>query len=123
MGTAFRYRGLLSGSRTSALAALHEAASDQRATLTSHDVAIERAGNAATKLDAYFESMRRSGQLAQFNKQYKQRRTEATANGRGFMSWSTAMTRLKRALVPMLVAGRTIAPMQSLFEQIFGADS
>jgi len=105
---------------TSALAALHEAASDLGATLTPHATAIERAGNAATKLNAYFESMRRSGQLAQFNKQYKQRRTEATANGRGFMSWSTAMTRLKRALVPLLMnGGKQPTVGVTLFEEVF----
>jgi hypothetical protein len=105
---------------TSAATALHEAASDLGATLTPHATAIERAGNAATKLNAYFESMRRSGQLAQFNKQYKQRRTEATANGRGFMSWSTAMTRLKRALVPLLMnGGKQPTVGATVFEEVF----
>jgi hypothetical protein len=105
------------------LAALHEAASDLGATLTPHATAIERAGNAATKLDAYFESMRRSGQLAEFNTQYKRHRMAAMARGEGFMLYRVAEARLRAALVPYLVAGRTIAPMQSLFEKIFGADS
>jgi hypothetical protein len=105
---------------TSALAALHEAASDLGATLTPHATAIERAGNAATKLDAYFESMRRSGQLAEFNAQYKRHRMAAMARGEGYMSFGTAMQRLRRALIPLLMGGgRTIGPVQSLFETIF----
>ena len=115
-----KYRGLLSGSRTSALAALHEAASDLGATLTRHATAIERAGNATTKLDAYFESMRRSGQLAEFNAQYKRHRMAAMARGEGYMSFGTAMQRLRRALIPLLMGGgRTIGPVQSLFATIF----
>ncbi len=105
---------------TSAATALHEAASDLGATLTPHATAIERAGNAATKLDAYFESMRRSGQLAEFNAQYKRHRMAAMARGEGYMSFGTAMQRLRRALIPLLMGGgRTIGPVQSLFETIF----
>jgi len=105
---------------TSAATALHEAASDLGATLTPHATAIERAGNAATKLDAYFESMRRSGQLAEFNAQYKRHRMAAMARGEGYMSFGTAMQRLRRALIPLLIGGgRTIGPVQSLFATIF----
>src|SRR6267378_2361725 len=105
---------------TSALAALHEAVAQERTALTEHATAIGRASAAVAKLDNYFEAMRRSGQLAQFNKQYKQRRTEATANGRGFMSWSTAMTRLKRALVPLLMnGGKQPTAGVTLFEEVF----
>ena len=59
--------------------ALAQAAVDHRQTLTPHDVTIERAGNAATKLDRYMESLRGSGVLAEFNRQYKRRRIEAAA--------------------------------------------
>jgi hypothetical protein len=59
--------------------ALALAAVDHRQTLTPHDVTIERAGNAATKLDRYMESLRDSGVLAEFNRQYKRRRIEAAA--------------------------------------------
>jgi len=38
--------------------------------------------------------------------------------GEGFMSYKAAETRLRRALVPMLVNGRAIGA-QSLFEEIF----
>jgi hypothetical protein len=44
----------------------------------------------------------------------------ATARGEGFMSYATATARLRRALIPLLVNGRTIGPAQSLFAEIFG---
>ena len=101
-----------------AISALAMAAQELRVTLTPHDVAISRAVEAAAKLDRYFEAMRRSGQLAMFNQQYRQRRMEAVACGRGFMSWSAAMARLRAALIPLLIGNATVAP-QSLFSQIF----
>jgi hypothetical protein len=102
------------------LAALHEAASDLGATLTPHATAIERAQAAATKLDRYMESLRDSGVLAEFNRQYKLRRLEANANGSGFMTYKIAVARLRRALIPLLMGGgRTIGPVQSLFAAVF----
>jgi hypothetical protein len=104
---------------TSALAALHQAASDLAATLTPHATAIERAGNAATKLDRYMESLRGSGVLAEFNRQYKRRRIDAAANGGGYMTCKIATSRLRLALIRLLVSGGRPAIGQSLFEQIF----
>jgi hypothetical protein len=101
-----------------ATAALHEAVRQKRATLTSGQVALERAQAAAERLDSYFEAMRRSGQLQIFNQVYRRRRLEAVASGRGFMSWSHAMARLRAALIPMLIGGQSVAP-QSLFASIF----
>jgi len=51
-----------------ATSALQRADADQRVTLTTHDVAMTRAGDALVRLDGYLEAMRRSGQLAEFNK-------------------------------------------------------
>ncbi len=81
--------------------------------LTPHDVAMARAGQAATKINGYLEGMRKSGQLQQFNSQFKLRRMAATARGEGFMTYASAMARLRRALIPLLVGGRTIGPTQS----------
>jgi hypothetical protein len=89
--------------------------------LTPHDVAITRASEAATKIDGYLEGMRKSGQLQQFNSQFKLRRMAATARGEGFMSYASALSRLRRALIPLLVGGRTVGPVQSLFAEIFDA--
>jgi hypothetical protein len=64
--------------------------------------------------------MRKSGQLQQFNLQFKLRRMGATARGGGFMTYAIATARLRRALIPLLVVGgRTIGPVQSLFAEIF----
>jgi hypothetical protein len=100
-------------------AALHAAARDQRITLTSHAVAIERAGISVKKLDALFEAIRKNGQLMKFNRQYKLRRAAATASGTGFMTFSTASARLRAALIPLLVGGGQLAIGQSLFADVF----
>jgi hypothetical protein len=47
----------------------------------------------------------KTGVLAEFNREYKRQRTTATASGCGFMSFSVATARLRRALVPLLVGG------------------
>ena len=41
--------------------------------------------------------------LKEFNAAFKRRRMEATMSGKGFMTYATAMTRLRRAPIPMLV--------------------
>jgi hypothetical protein len=50
---------------------------------------------------------------------YKRRRIEAKAAGLGFMTYKNAELRLRRALVPLLVSGQGVGPMQSLFAEIF----
>jgi hypothetical protein len=102
-----------------AISALHQAANDLRATLTPHDVAISRATNAAAKLNQYLDSLQGSGALREFTRMYKRRRIEAKAAGQGFMSYRNAELRLRRALVPLLVSGQGVGPMQSLFSQVF----
>jgi hypothetical protein len=66
--------------------ALAQAAADHRQTLTPHDVAIERAGAAADRLDVYLDGLRGRGTLQQFNRAFKARRKAAAANGTGFIS-------------------------------------
>ena len=100
-------------------AALHQAASDLQVTLTAHDAAMARAGAAAERLDAYIESLRARGAMREFTKAYRRRRIAATMRGEGFMSFKVAELRLRQALIPLLVGGRTIGPVHSLFEQIF----
>src|SRR5260221_4638121 len=81
-----------------AVGALHRAASDKRATLTPNDVAMKRAGDAARRIEEYMASMRAMGAMREFTRAYKRRRTEAAANGKGFMSYAVAEARLRRAL-------------------------
>jgi hypothetical protein len=99
--------------------ALAQAAADHRQTLTPHEVAITRARDASRKIEQYMQSLRGTGALKEFNRAYKQHRMAATARGEGFMSYATATARLRRALIPLLVNGRTVGPAQSLFAEIF----
>jgi hypothetical protein len=99
--------------------ALAQAAADHRQTLTPNDVAMARAGVAVTKLDAYLESLRGTGTLKEFNRAFKQHRVAAMAHGQGFMMYKVAQARLRAALIPLLVAGKTVDPSRSLFAEIF----
>jgi hypothetical protein len=85
--------------------------------LTPDDVALGRAADAAKRLDAMIETMRRNGTLREFNAAYKIRRS-AAAQGQGFMAFGVAMARFRRALVPHLI-GQSAAPMRSIFDQVF----
>jgi hypothetical protein len=87
-------------------------------TLTPHHVAMTRAGDATNRIEQHMDFQRRSGNLREFTRMYKQRRTAAAAQGQGFMTYPVAELRLGRALIPLLVGGNTI-PMQSLFRTIF----
>jgi len=100
------------------MAALQRAAGSLKATLTLDDVAVARVDEAAQRLDSMLDTMRRNGQLQEFNRAYKMRRSAATARGEGFMGYGVAMARLRRALIPRL-AGKPAGAMQSLFEQVF----
>jgi hypothetical protein len=105
---------------SAATAAVHRSAASLGATLTPRDIAIERAGDAAARLDSHIEAMRGSGVLKEFNAAFKRRRMEATMRGKGFMTYANAMTRLRRALIPMLSGGgRPIGP--GMFAGILGA--
>jgi hypothetical protein len=101
-----------------AVAALHEAAVQCRATLTPHDVVMARAGAAAHRLDAIVKTLRASGMMREFTRQYKLRRAAATARGEGFMSYGNAEARLRQALIPLLQSGGKPAA-QSIFAEVF----
>jgi hypothetical protein len=100
--------------------ALRRATVECRSTLTAHDVAMARAGAAARRLDEYLSSARGTGTLREFNRTFKSRRAAAMAAGRGFMPYRTALTRLRLALVPILIAGGKPAAGATLLSQIFG---
>ncbi len=99
----------------SVVAALHEAATELRATLTPHDVAMARAHVAAERLDEIMRHLRDMGALRQFGKAYKARRMAAAAKGEGY-----AELRLKRALIPLIQSGKP-AVGASLFREVFDA--
>src|SRR5258708_11456729 len=82
--------------------ALTKAATDHRATLTPHNVAISRADKASRRIEQYMASLRGTGVLKEFNRAYKQHRTAATARGQGFMTYKVAEARLRRGPGPLL---------------------
>jgi hypothetical protein len=98
--------------------ALAQAAADHRVTLTPHATAMARARSAAARIDSQLDAMMAGGGLRSFNAEYKRRRMQAAANGQGFISFRLATARLRQAIVPHLIEGRSIN--RSLFEQIFG---
>ena len=116
---AARRRAGKSPDLTKATSALTKAASDQRVTLTEHATAMMRAGVAAAKLDQYMASLRGTGVLVEFNRAFKRKRMAATARGEGFMPYSTAMLRLRKALVPLLQGGGNVHTA-TLFADVFG---
>jgi hypothetical protein len=99
--------------------ALAQAAADQRVVLTAHPVAMVRAGDAAARLNSYMDSLRGTGRLREFTKEFKRGRIAANMRGEGFMSFSHAELRLRRALIPLLMGGGQPAIGQSLFAEIF----
>jgi len=57
---------------------------------------MDRAGSSVKRLDALFEAMRRNGQLAEFNRQYKRERTSAHINADGSIGqWKLCPFHLK----------------------------
>ena len=86
------------------------------ASLTPDDIAIARAAVSMMTLDAMIEEMGRDGTLREFNRRYKAGRAAAAAEGRGYMNYSHARARLKKALIPGLQSGR---PIPGLFAEVF----
>jgi hypothetical protein len=65
------------------------------------------------------DGLRGTGVLKEFTKAYRRHRLAAAASGAGFMSFKVAEARLRFALIPLLVGGQNVGPVESLFEQIF----
>jgi hypothetical protein len=119
---AAKARSLMAGgvSVATAVATLREAATQCRAVLTEHDVAMARAHVAAERLDAIMGHLRSMGALKEFQRTYKRRRLAAKERGEGYMSFSVAELRLKRALILLIQSGGKPAT-QSIFAEVFGA--
>jgi hypothetical protein len=101
------------------IAALKEAATQCRVTLTEHDIAIARADAMAQRLDACLAQWRQAGALKEFLKAYRSRRLAAKARGEGFMSFPVAELRLRRAMISVLQNGGTPKVGTSLFAEVF----
>jgi hypothetical protein len=57
--------------------------------------------------------------LRAFNRAYAEHRRAAKEAGGGFMTYRVALSRLKRALVPVLSAGRDVDSAHINFKAIF----
>jgi len=97
-----------------AMEALAQAAAQCCVKLTPNAVAIERARSAAARIENHLDAMMANGGLRMFNAEYRRRREAA---GGKFMSYKAAQTRLRRAIVPRLIAGGSVG--HSLFAEIF----
>jgi hypothetical protein len=97
-------------------------AADHRQTLTPDDVAVSRARDAAIRIDSYLKAMMANGALREFNRAFKRRRMEATANGQGFMSSRRQRLDCGRRSFRLLVNGRTVGPVQTLFAEFLIGD-
>jgi hypothetical protein len=81
------------------------AARKLRVTLTAHDVVIARAKAATARIDNALSEAQACGDLQFFNREYKRRRAEAAAAGKGFMSYGQARARLQRAIAEIAAKG------------------
>jgi hypothetical protein len=93
---------------------------NSQATLTEHDIAVSRAGEAAKRLDRFMDSLRGTGALKEFTKAYRRRRLAAAERGEGFMSYANAVARLRQGLIPLLMNGGKPVVGASLFAEVFG---
>ncbi len=78
-----------------------------------------RAADAAMRLDSYIEGLRARGAMKEFTKAYRWHRLAAAERREGYISFKVAELRLRRALVALLIGGRSVNSVQSLFAQIF----
>jgi hypothetical protein len=73
--------------------------------ITRHEIVLMRTDKALARLDAILADAKRNGDLATFNREYRTKRLAAAAAGTGFMAYTTAEKRLKRALMTAVADG------------------
>jgi hypothetical protein len=105
----------------SASAAVPAAARDLAVGLTAHDALLVRVKAATQRLASQTEQARISGHLRDFNAAYKARRLKAQAEGRGFMSYTVALRRLRGQLATRAAArsGVVVADGKDLMAAVF----
>jgi hypothetical protein len=88
--------------------------------LTEHAIVLTRASAAIERIEAALREAQRRGDLKFFNAEYKRRRTEAQAAGKGFMSYGQARARLGKAIAGAAAATDVAAmPMPALIASVF----
>jgi hypothetical protein len=73
-----------------------------------------RARSAVEQLDARLRTAKRDGTLGYFNREFRQRRLQAQAEGRSFMPYAAAKAGLRKAL-GKVAAGEPGAIMREVF--------
>jgi hypothetical protein len=91
------------------------AASALLVVLTDHATVLARAKAAVAKIEAGMARAQRDGALSEFNRQYRQRRLEAAADGRRFMTYAQARARLRQVL-GRVAAGEPVAIVREVFD-------
>jgi hypothetical protein len=104
------------------VAAIHAAAKEYRTEATPHDTAVRRAAKSIEQLDVTFEQMRKEGQLQVFNQLFARQHEQRHSLGLGYMSYNTALMKLKRALIPVLAQGKDPMATRGLLASVFGLD-
>jgi hypothetical protein len=87
--------------------------------LTVHHVAVQRAADAAGRIEAALTEAQRTGAMRAFNAEYRRRREAASAVGKGFMSYASARSRLRAAIAGVIAKGGErldLAAVRSVFE-------
>jgi hypothetical protein len=97
--------------RSIALDAVQRSAASLGAVLTTDEAAIRRAADSMIRLDMMINKMKRDGSLHAFNRRYAAERAAALAEGRGFMGYNIALTKLKMALITGLQSGRAVGEL------------
>ncbi len=85
--------------------------------LTEHSVVLERIGGALSRIDAALKLAHQRGDLAFFNELYREHRMAARRCGHGFMPYSVARLRLRKALARVAASGGQLT--RTLMAQVF----
>jgi hypothetical protein len=76
---------------------------------------VQRAKAAVGRIEAGMARAQRTGALSEFNRQYRQRRLEAAADGRPFMTYAQDRARLRQVL-GRVAAGEPVAILREVFD-------
>jgi hypothetical protein len=70
-----------------------------RIKIIEHSQAVQHTEKIVAKLDARLRTAKRNGDMGFINREFRQRRLQAQAEGRPFMPYKAAQARLRKALV------------------------
>jgi hypothetical protein len=81
-----------------------------------HSQAVQRAESLVDKLNARLRSAQQTGALRAFNVEYREKRLAAFREGKNFMSYSAARSRLKKALVESAASKASPGFIRKIFD-------